>query len=350
MLEKYVTMLRRYGLIALALTLIAPWSWGMEALPTLPAIPKDNPLSAAKIELGKMLFFEPRLSWDGTVACNTCHNVMSSGTDNRPVSVGISAQKGSRSAPTVWNAAFMTTQFWDGRATTLEDQAKNPILNPIMMGMPDQDYVLKRLRAIPEYQQKFSQAFGGRDAITFDNIARAIASYERTLITPNSALDRYLKGDKNALSRQALSGMKLVEETGCIACHNGVNFAGPDAPVGEGSFQKFPTYLDNKYVKLYDLLADSGRFGVTKNESDKNLWRVPTWRNIALTAPYFHNGAVKTLAEAVRVMAKTQLNKELTETQVDDIVAFLNSLTGVFPEQTMPHLPPEVNASTVGDK
>ncbi|MDH4275803.1 MAG: cytochrome-c peroxidase, partial [Gammaproteobacteria bacterium] len=255
-------MMYRYFVVT-ALAVLPQVSLGLEALPSQPPIPRDNPLSAAKIELGKMLFFDTRMSWDGTVSCNTCHNVMGSGTDNRPVSVGISAQKGTRSAPTVWNAAFLTSQFWDGRALSLEDQAKAPILNPVMMGMPDQDYVVKRLRAIPEYQQKFSQAFGGRDAVTFDNIARAIATYERTLITPNSAFDRYLKGDKNALSRQALSGLKLVEETGCTACHNGVNFAGPDTQNGEGFLQKFPIYLDNKYVKQYDLLSDQGRFNLT---------------------------------------------------------------------------------------
>lgn len=320
----------------------------LEALPAQPPVPKDNPMTPAKIELGKQLFLDPRLSVDGTVSCNSCHNVMSSGTDNRSVSVGVSGQKGGRSAPTVWNAAFLTAQFWDGRAASLEEQAKGPILNPIEMGMPNPDLAVTRLKAIPGYQKQFAEVFGGSDPITYDNIAKAIATYERTLITPDSAFDRYMGGDKKALSEAAQRGMKLVDEVGCTSCHTGPVFAGPSTvAMGQGFFQKFPTYAGSKYDAAYGLLLDEGRATTTKKIEDKNMWRVPTWRNVALTAPYFHNGSVKTLDEAVRVMAKTQLNKELKDEQVKDIVAFLDSLTGKFPAQTLPMLPDLPNDSVL---
>lgn len=317
-----------------------------EALPSTPPVPKDNPITPAKIELGKQLFFDPRLSIDGTVSCNSCHNVMSSGTDNRPVSVGVRGQKGGRSAPTVWNAAFLTSQFWDGRAATLEDQAKGPILNPIEMGMPHKDVAVDRIKAIPGYVSQFKDVFGKNNPVTYDNIAKAIATYERTLITPNSPFDRYVKGDKKALSFQAIAGMKLVSEVGCTGCHTGANFAGPtNLKMGVGFFQKFPTFPGSAYDKKYDLISDLGRYETTRKKEDKHMWRVPTWRNVAVTAPYFHNGSVATLDEAIRVMAKTQLNKKLSDKEVGNIVSFLNNLTGEFPKQTMPRLPDTTNMS-----
>lgn len=328
-----------FGLISVQTAL------AFEPLPEQPPIPADNPMSAAKVALGKQLFFDPRLSIDGTVSCNSCHNVMSSGTDNRSVSVGVGGQKGGRSAPTVWNAAFLTAQFWDGRAATLEDQAKGPILNPIEMGMPDKQAVIDRLSKIPGYVEQFDDVFNGE--LSYENVAKAIAAYERTLLTPNSAFDRYMKGDKEALSPEAERGMKTVRDVGCTACHTGADFAGPKMPTGEGFYQKFPTFAGTDYEKKYHLADDLGRYTVTKNDSDRNMWRVPSWRNVALTAPYFHNGSVATLDEAVRVMAKTQLDKKLSDRQVRDIVAFLNSLTGEFPEQTLPRLPDYVNGSVV---
>ena len=177
-------------------------------------------------------------------------------------------------------------------------------------------------------------------------MGKAIAAYERTLITPNGPFDLYLKGNKKAISAAAIRGMNLVQSVGCTSCHQGVNFAGPALPEGVGFYQKFPTFPGSKYDKQYHLTDDKGRFEVTKAESDKNMWRVPTWRNVALTAPYFHNGSVKTLPEAVRVMAKVQLNKELKDDEVSDIVSFLETLTGKFPEQTLPRLP-EVLGATV---
>lgn len=315
-----------------------------EALPEKPPIPDDNPMTEAKIELGKQLYFDKRLSVDGTISCNSCHSVLSDGVDSRKTSMGVKGQQGGRNAPTVWNAAFLTAQFWDGRAKTLEDQAKGPPLNSIEMGMPDADTVVERLKQIPGYKKQFDEVFG---AVTYDNMAKAIAAYERTLLTPNSPFDRYQKGDEDAMSAQAVRGMKTVREVGCNACHTGVAFAGPQLPMGQGFYQKFPTFTDNEYVEKYNLMEDQGRFEATGNDGDKHMWKVPTWRNVALTAPYFHNGSVETLDEAVRVMAKTQLNKDLTDKQVDDIVAFLNALTGEFPEQTLPRLPEYRNASLV---
>lgn len=343
-------MYRSLRLVSFAVvaTLGASLVNAFEALPDAPPTPADNVMSAAKVELGKQLFFDPRLSVDGTVSCNSCHNVMSSGTDNRAVSVGVDGQKGGRSAPTVWNAAFLSVQFWDGRANTLEDQAKGPILNPIEMGMPDHRTAVRRIENLPGYVAQFESVFGGARPVSYDNIAKAIAAYERTLITPNSPFDRFQRGDQAALTAEAQRGMKLVEEVGCTGCHNGPNFAGPALPTGQGFFQKFPIYTRNEYVKKYNLADDKGRFTLTKNPDDRNFWRVPMWRNIALTAPYFHNGSVKTLPDAVRVMAKTQLNKDLTTDEVSDIVAFLNSLTGEFPAQTLPRLPDIANTSLVG--
>ncbi|MBL1274582.1 MAG: c-type cytochrome [Ectothiorhodospiraceae bacterium] len=320
-----------------------------DVLPETAPSPANNPTTPAKVELGKQLYFDARLSVNGTVSCNSCHSVMANGTDNRPVSVGVFDKRGGRSAPTVWNAAFLSTQFWDGRAASLEDQAKGPILAGVEMGMPSEAAVIARLQQIPGYVTQFKAVFGGKKSLTYDNLAKAIASFERTLITPNSAVDLYLKGDKSALSASAKRGMQLVKKVGCTACHTGPNYAGPAAlPVGQGFFQTFPTF-PSKYDQQYKLKADLGRYEVTKDNSDKNMWRVPTWRNVALTAPYFHNGSVQTLDEAVRVMAKTQLNKELKSTEVTDIVAFLNGLSGEFPVIAMPRLP-ETPSGTLLEK
>jgi len=311
-----------------------------EALPKKPPIPSANPVTPAKVELGKQLYFDPRLARDGTVSCNSCHNVMAGGDDNRPNSVGIKGQHGGRSAPTVWNSAFMSVQFWDGRAKSLEEQAKGPLTNPIEMGMENHAAVISRIKNIPGYVEGFKKAFPGSKDIDIDQVAMAIATYERTLITPDSPFDLYLKGNKKALSAAAVRGMNLVQSVGCTSCHSGPNFAGPAAlPEGTGFYQKFPTYPGSAYDKQYDLLSDEGRGGVTKNAAEKHFFRVPTWRNVALTAPYMHNGKVPNLPEAVRVMAKTQLNKELKEEEVSDIVAFLTSLSGKFPEQKLPRLP-----------
>ncbi len=311
-----------------------------QALPSVAPAPADNPTTPDKVTLGKMLYFDPRFSSTGTVSCFTCHNVMEGGDDHRPTSIGVHGQKGGRNAPTVWNAAFLSVQFWDGRAATLEDQAKGPPVNPVEMGMENLHAVIDRIRRIPGYKPYFEKAFGAGDVVTMDNAARAIAAYERTLITPNSAYDRYVKGEKSAMTAQQVRGMNTFLATGCTSCHQGPAFNGPPLPVGTGFFMKFPTFPDSPYVAKYDLMKDKGRSESTHNPADDHMWRVQTLRNLVYTAPYMHNGSVKTLPEAVRVMASTELNRTLADADVADIVAFLESLTGPFPDQLMPRLPP----------
>jgi cytochrome c peroxidase len=325
-----------FGILLSDIAQAAQW----EALPEEAPAPADNPTTPEKVELGKMLYFDPRFSSTGTVSCFSCHNVMEGGDDHRSVSIGVHGQAGSRNSPTVFNAAFHSAQFWDGRAATLEEQAKGPVVNPIEMGMVDLDKTIERIRAIPGYKPYFDAAFKPGDNITMDNAAKAIAAYERTLITPNSAYDHYVKGDKSTMTEQQVRGMEKFASVGCTSCHSGAAFSGPKLPPGQGFFMKFPIYTDNEYVSKYRFMEDIGRMQVTMNEVDKNVWRVPTLRNLIYTAPYMHNGAVKTLDEAVRVMAKTQLNKDLSKQDVEDMVAFLEALTGEFSKQEMPRLPP----------
>jgi cytochrome c peroxidase len=260
--------------------------------------------------------------------------------------MGVHGKTGGRNAPTVWNSAFHSVQFWDGRAPTLEEQAKGPVANPVEMGMKDVDTAMERVRMIPGYKVYFEKAFG-EESMTVDNAAKAVAAFERTLITPNSPYDKYVKGDKKAMTEQQVRGMEKFASSGCTACHSGPAFNGPQMKLGEGFYSKFPTFTDNKYVSQYKLADDKGRQDVTANEADANMFRVPTLRNITDTAPYFHNGSVNDLGEAVRVMAKTQLNKDLADADVADIVAFLGALTGEYPEITMPRLPATAGTSIV---
>lgn len=322
---------------------------GFEPLPLKAPEPANNPTTAAKVNLGKQLFFDARLSIDGTVSCNSCHNVNDNGngTDSRSVSVGVDGQTGGRSAPSVWNAAFLSTQFWDGRAPSLEEQAKGPILNPIEMGMPHKEAAVERIAAIPGYQTQFAEVFGGAKPVTYDNIAKAIAAYERTLITPNSPFDRYMRGDKSALSNLAKEGMKEFENLGCVRCHHGPAFAGPLKHTGEASFQYFPAF-PSEYEKEYNLKEDLGRRNNSKIKAGPGLWRVPSLRNVALTAPYFHNGSVPTLRKAVKVMARVQLNREISDEQIERLVAFLESLTGEFTLQVPPKLPESPAGEKIG--
>lgn len=265
---------------------------------------------------------------------------MLSGDDNRANSVGVGGQLGGRSSPTVFNAAFLSVQFWDGRAPSLEEQAKGPITNPVEMGMPNHDAVVTRIKEIPGYAPLFAKAFPKeKDPINIDHFAQAVASFERTLITPDSPVDQFLKGKKTALSKSAQNGMKLVQEVGCVACHSGPNYAGPELPEGTGFYQKFPTFSDESIETKYKISQDLGRAVATKQEADQHMWRVPTWRNVARTAPYFHNGSVPTLGEAVRIMAKVQLNRDLKDDEINDIVAFLEALSGKTPKIVAPVLP-----------
>lgn len=326
------------GTLFLTVTTTCP-VLAQEALPLKAPVPKDNPMTKEKIELGKQLYFDPRLSQSGVISCNSCHNVMAGGDDNRSFSIGFKGQLGGRSAPTVWNSAFKSVQFWDGRSATLEEQAKGPITNPVEMGMQNHSVAIERIRKIPGYVKTFTQVFGSKNPMTIDNTVKAIAAYERTLITPNSRFDQYIKGKKSALTTEEIAGFETFKKTGCVACHSGPNFAGPQLPIGTGFFQKFPLIPNAEIENRYDFKKDLGRYDVTKIEADKHMFVVPTLRNVALTAPYFHNGKVGKLDEAVKVMAKLQLGKDLSQIEANQIVAFLNTLTGEFPKQTMPRLP-----------
>jgi cytochrome c peroxidase len=316
----------------------------LQPLPDKVPIPKDNPQSGAKIALGKQLYFDRRLSVTGTVSCNSCHNVMAGGQDNRALSVGALGKSGRRNAPTVWNVAFQSVYYWDGRARSLEEQLHSHLLDDTVMAMADAHAVQFRLERIPGYRKEFVKVFGGRDSATLDNTAKALASYIRTLVTPGSAFDHYIRGNKSALSASAKRGLNDFREIGCMACHFGPNFSGP-APgpylkMGDGFYELFPNFVGSKYDKEYNLTADIGRYEFSHDPGEKRMFRLPVLRNIAVTGPYFHNGSVPTLSEAVRVMARTQDKTTLTVEQTRDIVAFLESLTGHFPAQTMPKLPP----------
>ncbi|KAF0192517.1 MAG: cytochrome c peroxidase [Gammaproteobacteria bacterium] len=342
-----MTVSGRIASIVFALLCIPPVAAfdAFQPLPRQPPYPADNLPAKAKIALGKQLFFDRRLSDDRSVSCNSCHDLMSGGDDGRQVSVGVHGRHGQRSTPTLWNAAFYGALYQDGRSPSLEDQVQTHVLDADIMGLKDAAMLEQRIAAIDGYRQQFDQVFGGANAVTSQNIARAIADFERTLITPDSAFDRYLRGKKRALTEQQQRGFATFIETGCAACHFWVNLAGPQPglqlEMGEGFWELFPNYLGSRYDQQYRLLDDAGRFHVTGVEGHRYMWRVPTLRNIAVTAPYFHNGSVATLDEAVRVMAKTQLNKEVAAADVKDIVAFLQSLGGRFPRIAPPGLPSE---------
>lgn len=288
--------------------------------------------------LGQILYFDPRLSDDGTISCNSCHNVMGSGTDNVPFSMGVRGQRGARNSPTVFNSSLLSVQFWDGRAKDLAEQAEGPLINPLEMGDQTHDDIVKRLEKIEGYKPHFKKAYGD-ETINIARITEAIAEYEKTLTTLNSPYDKYQEGDKEALTAEQLEGWELFKANGCVTCHSGVNFAGPELPIGQGFYMRFPTFKDNEYVKKYQLDKDFGRYDVTQEEGDKYMFRVPTLRNIANTSPYFHNGSVDDLKEAIKVMAKAQLNRDLDDETAGKIEIFLNALTGTIPPQTMPELP-----------
>ncbi len=278
----------------------------------------ENPITPEKVTLGRMLFYEPRLSLDHDVSCNSCHDLASYGVDHEPTSTGHRGQHGGRNAPTVYNAGGHVAQFWDGRAKTLEAQAKGPVLNPIEMAMPSDKAVVAELKTMPDYVAAFRAAFPKeRDPVTFDNMARAIGAFERKLVTP-SRFDRFLEGDKTVLAETEKAGLVRFVRLGCPSCHNG-------PAVGGGSFQRLGL------VNAYPDQHDPGRFVVTKQEADRMVFRVPSLRNVAQTAPYFHDGSIQRLEDVVRKMAHHQLGVELTDEDVRVIVAFLNSLTGDIP-------------------
>lgn len=284
----------------------------------------DNKLTPEKIALGKMLYYDTRLSKTGNNSCNSCHNLSTFGVDNLPTSKGDAGKFGTRNSPTVLNAATHDFQFWDGRAKDVEEQAGMPVLNPVEMAMPSKDFVVKKLKGITEYQELFKSAFPDeKDALTYANMEKAIGAFERTLITP-SAFDKYLGGDVQALNADERAGLKQFITVGCNQCHVGSNLGG-------NMFQKFGLYTD--YRPLTNSKGtDNGKMDITKQASDKDIFKVPGMRNVAKTQPYFHDGSVTDLKDAVRIMGKTQLNKDLTEAQINSIVTFLNTLTADVPE------------------
>ena len=308
-----------------------------QPLPEVAPEPATNPSSPVKVALGKRLFNDKRLSQDGTLACASCHDLFSAaGGDRRSTAKGIAGQIGGRNTPTVWNAAFQSVLFWDGRAPSLEEQAKGPILNPLEMGLSSAAEAERRLAADASYREQFAAAFGDKAPISFERVAQAIAAYERTLITPDAPYDRFVRGDSSALTPQQLRGMALFESVGCVVCHKGPNFSDAALVGGESPFRFFPAN-PSRYEKIYPLLKENG---------ERGIWRVASLRNVALTGPWLHNGSVDKLEEVVRIMATAQLGHSaeligwvdsgqarrvdrapLSDAQVADIVAFLKALS-----------------------
>jgi cytochrome c peroxidase len=297
-----------------------------------PELP-GNAASKQKVELGKMLYFEPRLSANHAISCSSCHNLGLGGADIASTSLGHRSQKGGRNSPTVFNAAFNTAQFWDGRAKDLEEQAGGPLVNPVEMASPA-THVTEQLKGIPGYLAFFSAAFPGEaDPITLPNVQKAIAVFEATLLTPGAPFDRFLKGDAGALSETQKAGLTLFLGKGCAGCHSGIN-------IGGGMYAPFGIAKKPGAELLPP--EDKGRFAVTKSASDEYVYKVPSLRNIAITAPYFHTGQVWDLREAVTVMGTTQLGNAISSDEADKLVAFLGALTGTPPSVTVPVLPPTV--------
>ena len=289
---------------------------------------KDGaPPAPELVALGRALYHDPRLSVNEQISCNSCHDLARAGVDNEPTSLGHAGERGGRNSPTVLNAALHVAQFWDGRAADVEEQAKGPILNPVEMGMPDGASVEKKLRAIAGYRPMFAAAFPNvEEPVTFDHCATAIAAFERGLVTP-APFDAFVAGDTSALTDQQLEGLRTFMDVGCVSCHMG--------PAVGGS-----TYQTLGLVRPFDT-KDEGRFAVTKDDADKHVFKVPSLRNVTKTGPWFHDGHVTSLDQAVRLMGAHQLGKDLSDAEVASIVAFLGSLEGTLPPEVVaaPTLP-----------
>lgn len=280
----------------------------------------------ALVELGKMLFFEPRLSRSGFISCNSCHNLATGGVDNLQTSVGDRWQKGPINSPTVLNSFGQIAQFWDGRAKTLAEQAAGPIANPLEMASTH-EMAVKVIASIPGYAPYFEKAFGDAK-VDIKRITDAMAEFERTLVTPNARFDKWLKGDKKAITAQELNGYNLFKSSGCTICHNG-------AQLGGQSFQKMGV------VRPYETTNTAeGVKAISGRDQDRMTFKVPMLRNVELTYPYFHDGAVWSLEESVSIMGDLQLGKRYTEQEIKDITAFLKTLTGDQPKIEYPVLPP----------
>ena len=285
--------------------------------------------NAAKVELGKKLWFEPRLSMSGIISCNTCHNLSMGGTDNLKTSIGHGWKAGPVNSPTFYNSSLAIAQFWDGRAADLKEQAGGPIQADVEMNMPH-TLAIDILQSIPGYVAEFKSVYG-KEKIDIDMITDSIAEFEKTLVTPNSRFDKWLKGDDKALSEKELAGYTLFKESGCVACHNG-----PAA--NSTSFQRMGV------VEPYKTSSPAeGRSAVTGVDADRFNFKVPTLRNVELTYPYFHDGQAATLEEAVDIMGRLQLGRTYSADEIGSIVAFLKTLTGELPQIAMPILPPSSN-------
>jgi cytochrome c peroxidase len=291
---------------------------------------RDEKLTAAQIDLGLWLFFDPRLSRSHIISCNTCHNLGTGGADNVPVSIGHGWQKGPRNSPTVFNAVFNAAQFWDGRAADLKEQAKGPVQASVEMNNTPAE-VETMLRSIPAYVEAFRKAFPGQaQPVTFDNMAQAIEAFEATLVTPDSRFDRFLAGDDEAMDADERSGLALFVSKGCIACHSGVNFGGQ---------AYFPFGVVQKPGAEILPPGDKGRFTVTNTATDEYVFRAAPLRNVELTAPYFHSGEVWDLEQAVAIMGTSQLGQDIDEAEAKSIARFLRTLTGRQPKVEYPILP-----------
>jgi cytochrome c peroxidase len=310
---------------------------GFEPLPEVMES-KSNPITEEKIALGRMLYYETRLSKNHETSCNTCHDLAKSGVDGTPTSVGHKGQKGDRNSPTVYDAALQFVQFWDGRAADVEDQARMPILNPVEMAMPDEAYVLKLLNSIPQYVEAFKKAFPDDETtVSYVNLGKAIGAFERKLVTP-SKWDTFLKGDTKALTDDEKKGFTKFVQVGCTQCHTG-------PLVGGTMYQKLGK------EKPWPSQTDKGRARVTKSASDEMMFKVPSLREVAGTAPYFHDGSETSLTNAVKMMASYQLKKELTDEEATSIVTWLGTLSGTVPTDFIakPELPPSTPATPKPD-
>ncbi len=294
-------------------------------LPISP-IPDSIKLDKQKVRLGRILFLDKRLSADNTISCSSCHDLRHAGQDGRAVAVGINGSEGTVNSPTVFNSGFGFRQFWDGRAASLEEQVEGPVHNPIEMGSNWEEVITKLSRdhkLVAEFESIWS------DGITTGNIQAAIAEFERSLITPNSPFDRYLKGDASALTDKEKQGWRLFRDLGCISCHQGVGI-GNNMYANLGVMDHYFSNIGRPLTK-----SDLGRFNVTGDEMDRHVFKVPGLRNVALTAPYFHDGSITTLDKVVYTMARYQLGISLDKKQIEYLVAFLTSLTGEFPEEQL---------------
>lgn len=307
----------------LTAVLAAGAAWAEEPIKPI-TLPKD--VNQAKAELGKKLFFDPRLSKSGFISCNSCHNLSMGGSDNLKTSIGHNWQQGPINAPTVLNSSLNFVQFWDGRAENLKAQAGGPIANPGEMAFTH-EMAEGVLKSIPGYVAEFKQVYGD-DTVNIDRVTDAIAEFEKTLVTPNSRFDKWLLGDAKALTEQELAGYKLFKESGCVSCHYGTS-------VGGGTFHKMGMVEEYKTKSQAE-----GRKAVTGKDEDRLMFKVPNLRNVELTYPYFHDGEAATLSKAVETMGRLQLGKKLTDEENAQIVAFLKSLTGEQPSFTVPILPP----------